>query len=66
MKISEYTLINLTKAICGNAEYMPYMRGADIVHLFNKFGFNEVYGQASHQDGNTPKKNCEKLMIQIN
>ena len=44
MNLSEFTLINLTKAVCGDALYTPYMKGHEIVHFFNKYGFNEVYG----------------------
>jgi hypothetical protein len=44
MKLSEFTLINLTKAVCGDASYTPYLRGHEIIHLFNKYGYNEVYG----------------------
>lgn len=44
MNLSEFTLINLTKAVCGDASYTPYMRGHEIVHFFNKHGYNEVYG----------------------
>jgi hypothetical protein len=44
MKISEYTLVHLTKAVCGDTQYMPYLTGPAIVHFFNKYGYNEVYG----------------------
>lgn len=43
MNLSEFTLINLTKAVCGDASYTPYLRGQEIIHFFNKFGYNEVY-----------------------
>ena len=44
MRLSEFTLINLTRAVCGDASYTPYLRGHEIIHLFNKYGYNEVYG----------------------
>jgi len=45
MKISEFTLNHLAKAICGDVTYMPYLKGYELVLLFNKYGFNETYGQ---------------------
>jgi len=44
MKISEYTLVHLTKAVCGDTQYTPYLSGPALVHFFNKYGYNEVYG----------------------
>ncbi|HSZ33183.1 MAG TPA: abortive infection family protein [Puia sp.] len=43
-KLSEYTLSHLAKAVSGDTNYSPYMRGVDIILFFNKFGYNEVYG----------------------
>lgn len=43
MTISEFTLVNMAKVVCGDVEYTPYMSGPEIVHFFNKFGFNEIY-----------------------
>lgn len=43
MKISEYTLKHLSKAVCGDASYTPYVRGYDLVIDFNKYGFNDTY-----------------------
>lgn len=45
MKISEYTITHLAKAFCGDAGYLPYMKGHELVLLFNKLGFNETYGE---------------------
>lgn len=44
MNLSEFTLINLAKAVCGVASNMPYMKGHEIIHFFNKYGYNEDYG----------------------
>ncbi len=44
MKISEFTLKHLAKAVCGDASYTPYIKGYDLVLYFNKYGFNETYG----------------------
>ncbi|MBK9794724.1 MAG: hypothetical protein IPP60_16900 [Sphingobacteriales bacterium] len=45
MKISEFTLGHLAKAVCGDYSYTPYLRGYEVVQLFNKYGFNETYGE---------------------
>jgi hypothetical protein len=43
-KLSEFTINNLSKAICGDSGYTPYLKGPELVHLFNQFGYNEIYG----------------------
>lgn len=43
MKISEYTLQHLAKAVCGDSGFTPYQSGPNLVLFFNKFGFNEIY-----------------------
>lgn len=45
MKISEYTLNHLAKAVCGDSQYMPYIKGYELVLLFNKHGSNDTYEQ---------------------
>lgn len=45
MKISEYTLNHLAKAVCGDSYYMPYIKGHQLVMFFNKYGFNDIYEQ---------------------
>lgn len=43
MKISEHSIKHLAKAICGDYDYMPYLKGYQLVELFNQYGFNDVY-----------------------
>lgn len=45
MKISEFTLEHLAKAICGDNEYTPYVKGHELVKFFNQFGCNDTYEQ---------------------
>ena len=45
MKIGEYSITNLAQALCGDFDYMPYLKGWELVHLFNKYGFSDVYEQ---------------------
>jgi hypothetical protein len=45
MTVSKYTLIHLARAVCGDSRYTPYLTGAAIVHFFNKYGYNEAYGE---------------------
>jgi len=43
MKISEFSLNNLAKAVCGDSGYTPYVKGYELVTYFNKYGFNNTY-----------------------
>lgn len=43
MKISEFSIKLLAKAVCGDAEYTPYLKGFELVDFFNQYGFNDVY-----------------------
>ena len=42
MKISEFTLGHLAEAVCGDYSYTPYLRGYEVVQLFNKYGFTRL------------------------
>lgn len=43
MKISETTIKHLKLIITGDSGYTPYLRGFELVMLFNKYGFKDVY-----------------------
>ena len=43
MKISEFSLNNLAKAVCGDLQYTPYLKGFELVIFFNRYGFNDTY-----------------------
>jgi hypothetical protein len=43
MKISEFTLGHLAKAVCGDYTYTPYIKGLELVRFFNKHGCNDTY-----------------------
>jgi len=45
MKISERTIAALAKIVTGDSQISPYRSGPALVHLFNEFGANDVYGQ---------------------
>ena len=45
MKISEFCIKNLAKAVCGDCGYTRYIKGYEIVEYFNKYGINDVYQQ---------------------
>ena len=45
MKLSPYTVRHLAKMITGDAEGWPYKKGAELVKLFNQYGFRDVYEQ---------------------
>jgi len=42
MNLSEYTLMNLSKAVCGDSDGFIYLTGKNLIHYFNKFGYNET------------------------
>lgn len=45
MKLSPYTVKHLAKMITGDTEGWPYKKGAELVKLFNQYGFRDVYEQ---------------------
>lgn len=45
MKLSEYSIKALSKAVCGDCDFTPYVKGQYLVTYFNKYGFNDVYEQ---------------------
>lgn len=45
MKLSPYTVKHLAKMVTGDLEGWPYRKGADLVRLFNQYGFRDVYEQ---------------------
>lgn len=45
MKLGEYSIKHLAQAICGDSNYMPYVKGYELVLIFNKYGFSDVYEQ---------------------
>lgn len=45
MELSEYALSRVKEFITGDNELTPYLRGQQIVHLFNKIGIKDIYDQ---------------------
>ena len=45
MKLSEFSISHIAKAVCGDLGYTPCMKGLELVIYFNKFGFNNTYGE---------------------
>lgn len=45
MKLSELCIGHLAKEVCGDGGTTPYVKGYELVRLFNKFGFNDTYEQ---------------------
>ena len=43
MKIGEYSINNLARTVCGDSGYTPYLSGYQLVIMFNKYGFADVY-----------------------
>ncbi|MDZ7795510.1 MAG: abortive infection family protein [Spirochaetia bacterium] len=45
MKLSDFTIKHLSKIICGDSGYTPYLSGPNLVDLFNSYGSRDVYGK---------------------
>jgi Abortive infection C-terminus len=43
MKISEYTLKHLSKAVCGDSGFTPYVNVQNLILYFSKYGLNADY-----------------------
>lgn len=43
MKLSDYAINAITPFVTGDNKLSVYRRGSDLVNLFNKFGFRDVY-----------------------
>jgi hypothetical protein len=43
MKLSEHSIKHLATAVTGDDSYTPYKKGYELVIIFNKLGFNDVY-----------------------
>jgi hypothetical protein len=44
--LSEFLVRNLTGSVTGDDGFFPYRKGADLVLLFNKFGFKDIYPES--------------------
>ena len=45
MQLSEFTIKHLSKIVCGDSGYTPYLSGPNLVELFNNYGSRDVYGR---------------------
>ncbi|UJB70367.1 abortive infection family protein [Acaryochloris sp. 'Moss Beach'] len=45
MELSQHSIKALSKIVTGDEELSPYRSGPKLVDLFNKYGFNDTYGQ---------------------
>ena len=43
--ISEFSLKHLTKAVCGDVSYTPYVKGHELESYFSKYNVTELSGQ---------------------
>jgi hypothetical protein len=44
--ISEFVVRNLTGSVTGDDGFFPYKKGVELVLLFNKFGFKDIYPES--------------------
>lgn len=51
MKLSDLTIESIKEFISGDNQLSPYLSGPEILKLFNRIGFKDVY---KHQDGGMP------------
>lgn len=43
MQLSEQSIKNLAPIVCGDCSYTPYLTGHNLVELFNRYSFSDVY-----------------------
>lgn len=53
MKLSDYSLSTLKEFVTGDSKLTPYLSGPQLVKLFNKYGFRDIY---SFDSGGLPAK----------
>jgi len=53
MKLSDYSLNTLKDFVTGDSKLTPYLSGPQLVKLFNKYGFRDIY---SYDSGGLPGK----------
>jgi len=64
MKLSEYAIHNLQEIITGDKNLTPKLSGRDLVALFNKYGFRDIYRYAV-PDGLSRNGYAESRMVQL-
>lgn len=64
MKLSEYAIHNLQEIITGDMKLTPGLSGRDLVALFNKYGFRDIY-RGSLPDGLSRNGYAESRMVQL-
>lgn len=63
MKLSEYTIQQLVPFITGN-NYPPTRSGRELVALFNKFGFEDVYKEGLPTNPKTGQNLSRKQYVE--
>jgi hypothetical protein len=43
---SEFLVRNLTSSVTGDDGHFPYRKGLNLVLLFNRFGFKDIYPES--------------------
>jgi phosphatidylserine/phosphatidylglycerophosphate/cardiolipin synthase-like enzyme len=64
MKLSEYAIHNLQDIITGDKKLTPNLSGRDLVALFNKYGFRDIY-RGAVPDGLSRNGYAESRMVQL-
>jgi hypothetical protein len=60
MKLSELTIDSIKEFISGDNQLTPYLTGPEILKLFNRIGFKDVY---KYRDGGCQMVLVETLMF---
>ena len=63
MKVSEFVVENLAKAVCGDAGYTPYLSGPNLVRLFNRFGYDDIITLGLHSQGWHSCNGCDPVVM---
>lgn len=64
MKLSEYAIHNLQEIITGDMNLTPKLSGRELVALFNKYGFRDIYRNVV-PDGFSRNGYAESRMVQL-
>jgi hypothetical protein len=59
--ISQFLANNLAQSVTGDDGFFPYKKGADLVFLFNRFGFKDIYPESISMEGSRYSYTREKI-----
>ena len=64
--ISEFLARNLAQSVTGDDNFFPYRKGADLILLFNRFGFKDIYPESLEGSRNAYTRERIKQLKNLN